>query len=371
MDILSYLMGQNSAIKKGMEVEVVTELPETGKTNVIYLVPKENTEENDIFEEYLYINNEWELIGTTDIDLSGYQTKIDSEHKLSSDLVDDTNNTNKFVTSIEKTTWGNKYDKPLTGIPSTDLSSEVQTSLGKADTALQSETYTGTITSVKMNGTTVASSGEADLGTVITSHQDISGKENITNKVTSLSASSTDTEYPSAKAVYDALGNIGGDEVNFITTSSQNPMIAIGTKKGLYITKDSEIIGQMGTASYQYGFNPIGWFYVPNDITNNTANNSPIIYYTEFKDGELKLVEIKKNTSGAAGISKNTIYTKYYDSLNTAQTISGLKTFSVLPESSVTPTTNNQLVNKSYVDGLVGNINTALSALVTVQGGNN
>lgn len=34
----------------------------------------------------------------------------------------------------------------------------------------------GTITSVKMNGTTVSSSGEADLGTVITSHQDISGK---------------------------------------------------------------------------------------------------------------------------------------------------------------------------------------------------
>ena len=32
---------------------------------------------------------------------------------------------------------------------------------------------TGTITSVKMNGTTIASSGEADLGTVITSHQNI------------------------------------------------------------------------------------------------------------------------------------------------------------------------------------------------------
>lgn len=34
----------------------------------------------------------------------------------------------------------------------------------------------GTITSVKMNGTTVSSSGEADLGTVLTAHQDISGK---------------------------------------------------------------------------------------------------------------------------------------------------------------------------------------------------
>lgn len=35
--------------------------------------------------------------------------------------------------------------------------------------------------------------------------QDITGKENISNKVTSLSAESTDTQYPSAKAVYDEL----------------------------------------------------------------------------------------------------------------------------------------------------------------------
>jgi hypothetical protein len=74
--------------------------------------------------------------------LAGYgitdgQTKIDLAHKLSSDLVDDTNKSNKFVTSSEKTAWGNKYDKPNGGIPKTDLSSAVQTSLGKADSAMQ------------------------------------------------------------------------------------------------------------------------------------------------------------------------------------------------------------------------------------------
>lgn len=34
--------------------------------------------------------------------------------------------------------------------------------------------------------------------------------ESKTNKVTSLSSSSTDTEYPTAKAVYDAIQNSGG-----------------------------------------------------------------------------------------------------------------------------------------------------------------
>ena len=37
---------------------------------------------------------------------------------------------------------------------------------------------------------------------------DISGKENTSNKVTSLSSSSTDTQYPSAKCVYDLVGDI-------------------------------------------------------------------------------------------------------------------------------------------------------------------
>ena len=42
----------------------------------------------------------------------------------------------------------------------------------------------------------------------LTSHQDISGKQDKSNLVTSLSASSTDTQYPSAKCVYNLVGNI-------------------------------------------------------------------------------------------------------------------------------------------------------------------
>ena len=42
----------------------------------------------------------------------------------------------------------------------------------------------------------------------LTSHQNITGKEDKSNKVTSLSSSNTDTQYPSAKAVYDATFNL-------------------------------------------------------------------------------------------------------------------------------------------------------------------
>ena len=53
-------------------------------------------------------------------------------------------------------------------------------------------------------GATEGSATYVDGGTVI----DVTTKEDKSNKVTSLSALSTDTQYPSAKCVYDLLGDV-------------------------------------------------------------------------------------------------------------------------------------------------------------------
>ena len=45
--------------------------------------------------------------------------------------------TDIHVTTGDKAAWNAKYDKPGTGIPSTDMTADVQASLAKADTALQ------------------------------------------------------------------------------------------------------------------------------------------------------------------------------------------------------------------------------------------
>ena len=45
--------------------------------------------------------------------------------------------TDIHITSSERTAWNAKYDKPSTGIPSTDMSQAVQDSLALADTAIQ------------------------------------------------------------------------------------------------------------------------------------------------------------------------------------------------------------------------------------------
>ena len=56
--------------------QIVEELPTDDiDTNNIYLVLASKTEEKNIYDEYIYVNNDWEKIGSTALDLSGYATK--------------------------------------------------------------------------------------------------------------------------------------------------------------------------------------------------------------------------------------------------------------------------------------------------------
>lgn len=53
----------------------VAVLPAIGDSNVIYMVPAENSEtEGDVFNEYMYIDDKYELIGSSNINLDGYAT---------------------------------------------------------------------------------------------------------------------------------------------------------------------------------------------------------------------------------------------------------------------------------------------------------
>ena len=55
----------------GITYEVVAELPATGSAGVIYLVSNSGSASN-IYDEYIWVTNRFEKIGSTDIDLSGY-----------------------------------------------------------------------------------------------------------------------------------------------------------------------------------------------------------------------------------------------------------------------------------------------------------
>lgn len=66
--------------------EVVSELPPTGEDNVIYLIPNPKSSDGNSKLEYLWIDGAYELIGSTDVDLSNYWSKDDMEIMTKEDL---------------------------------------------------------------------------------------------------------------------------------------------------------------------------------------------------------------------------------------------------------------------------------------------
>lgn len=59
-----------------LEYLVVSTLPASGTKGVIYLVPHQHGT-RDIYDEYIWVNNTFEKIGSTDVDLSQYLLKTD------------------------------------------------------------------------------------------------------------------------------------------------------------------------------------------------------------------------------------------------------------------------------------------------------
>ena len=141
-----------------------------------------------------------------------------------------------------------------------------------------------TATNIKMNGTQSAGSlssfARADHvhpvdtsraaashthSNYLTSHQDISGKENISNKTTAISSSSTDTQYPSAKATYTELNKKANsshthDDRYYTETEVDN-------KLNSYLTTSS------ATSSYQPKGNYVTTSAIKNDLTTGGASN--------------------------------------------------------------------------------------------------
>lgn len=121
------------------------------------------------------------------------------------------------------------YNKPSGGIPKTDLANAVQTSLTNADNAVKK---------VKINGVEKSPiSGVVDLGTVITAHQSLDGKQDKITEDNKLSYNLlTDTpDISSTTAELDTiifLGNTGGgtltdEQITYLKSFTQINILKI------------------------------------------------------------------------------------------------------------------------------------------------
>ena len=71
---------------KTTDFQVSNALPtENISSNTIYLITKEG-EDGDIYEEYIYVNNKWEKIGETTVDLSKYSTTEEMNAAIAAEI---------------------------------------------------------------------------------------------------------------------------------------------------------------------------------------------------------------------------------------------------------------------------------------------
>lgn len=72
----------DSLVEAKVAFKVVDALPAIGETAIIYLVPLEDPDMQNVYDEYMWIGGAWEHIGSTQTDLSGYYTKDETEARL-------------------------------------------------------------------------------------------------------------------------------------------------------------------------------------------------------------------------------------------------------------------------------------------------
>ena len=223
-----------------LDIEVVAELPSSDiSTSTIYLKLNASAGVNNIYDEYIYVNSQWEIIGSTAIDLSNYYNKGEVDSKLTdkaaaSDLTAHTSNTDIHVTASDKSTWSGKQDALVSGTNIKTINNE--SLLGSGNIALtteEKEVSIGTTEPVDEDAKIWINPEEevtsATLAAVAFSgnYEDLNGKpETIGEVVDNLTSTSTTLPLSAnqGKVLNDRLTTV---EDNYLTSSTINNITVV------------------------------------------------------------------------------------------------------------------------------------------------
>ena len=131
-DQVASLVTKISGINK-FNVKTVVKLPDTGEEFTIYFIPRTDTSDKNIKDEYMWINNAWELIGTTDFKLDIKQgvtgITINNEALQDASATQDGLMTKEMVATVN-----GKADKSYVDDIKTDIDGELAKKVDKTVT---------------------------------------------------------------------------------------------------------------------------------------------------------------------------------------------------------------------------------------------
>lgn len=213
--------------------------------------------------------------------------KRSTKPEYNADEIDSTLTTNQFVSASDKENWNAKgtYSKPSGGIPKSDLSSIVQTSLEKADSALQSETDPTVPSWAKQTNKPSYTQDEVADGSTYkrvtqTEKDTWSGKQNaltttqmqaVNSGITAEGVAQISTNQANALYVLDKTGknlwNITLDSLKSLNSSGYtwNDRTATHTATGITFTVNSDMTitvnGTVGASNLVFNYGEISTEY--------------------------------------------------------------------------------------------------------------
>ena len=70
-----------------LKYQIVESLPDSNQdANTIYLLAKDDGAGQDVYTEYMWLNDKWEILGDTSVDLTNYYTKAQTDEAITTAL---------------------------------------------------------------------------------------------------------------------------------------------------------------------------------------------------------------------------------------------------------------------------------------------
>lgn len=250
-----------SAIPKFV-IDVVDSLPTSEiSSTTIYLLKTSETETGNLYTEYIYLNGQWETLGTQTLDLSGYAT------------------TTALSTELDK-----KVDKVNgKGLSTNDLTSALKSNYDSAYTHstsvhAPSNAQVNVIETVKVNGTALTPSSKAVNITVPTKASDIGAATELTqaqlNAVNSGITSDKVVNYDKCKNSVDAMPKL---VYATCSTAAATQVKEITLDDSNYTLKDNDILVVLFSQTNTFNST------ADNKITFNVTGQSYNVYYDHNK----------------------------------------------------------------------------------------
>ena len=207
-----------TAVSGALKREIVQTLPtEDISTTTIYMIRNSQSSGTNIYDEYMYINSQWELIGTSATDFSNYYTKNETDNLLSG--------------KVDNSTLGSYYTK-------TESDTLLSAKANQTDLTSLSGRVTQTETDITALQTAVSGALKREIVQTLPT-QDISTTTIYMIRNTTTSGDNIYDEYMYINNLWELIGTSATDFSNYYTKTEIDTLLS-------YKASDSDVVHKSG-----------------------------------------------------------------------------------------------------------------------------